>query len=1098
MRMGRVSILTGRSGSGKSRYLRSIAAELIKKGERVLYIVPEQFTFETERALAETMGCGLWDADVFSFTSLARRVLNEFGERRTLMSEQGRLMVIRKCADELAPKLISFGRVYHRGGFTGECARFFIEAKRAGIEADALMDAANEKGTDTPLGAKLHDLALLYGASEAYMARTSLDAEESLRLLSELLPKSELGSRHVIIDGFDMISKRLYGAIAALIDAAPHVTVALRIDLSPECRDKAVFSADRRILDKILSICEERGITPDFITPDGEQPRHASAALRHLEREGFAFPYNKFDGEANGAIELFAATDVKAEVTAAAEKAQRLIDEGYRYRDIAIIASDTDKYLEPMMRALRERHIPFFTDAKRKLASYAASEATLFALRAAGGSYLREDMLALVKTGLCGVNAEQAEIFENYALARGIRGSAFKSPFGEGAPAAAEEARGIVMGPLEKLSEALKDAPTAAEKVRALYQYTVDISLREQLTAEAERLKAQGRLERADETAQVYNLLITVMEQLHAILGDAKISNRKFTSVYKEGIDAYEVGVIPSAADQLLLGSLGRSKARSIRALIILGAANGHFPAVYGDDGMIDDEERASLAQMGLGEMPSTAQLNDKEFGDAYGAVTKPTDKLWLSYTMGSGSDTATPCELMDRIADMFGDVSIKTDIEEESASTAPSAYSALIKHLRTGVENGHIDARAGELYAALHNDDEYARKLASLPSALFPSVSAEPLGEDAAHRLYGARLGGGITSIEKFNGCPFKHFASVGLKLTPRREYRERKADEGLFCHEAMSLLTKELIAMGKGDGSITNDRLETLLDSILPKLIAQHNNGVLMDTARGRAAGARLIRRVKATAYAVVEQLRRGEFSISGTEVEFGTGKRYPELILELPGGGRYILSGRIDRIDSCTSDSGERFVRVIDYKSESGSAFDCADIADGKRLQLPLYIAAIEAAGAAERAAGMYYLPVHEGIINSNGKEDDFGARILKEFRLRGACLNDAKLIELGGGEDVQPTARSGWRLSEEQLKGTVSFAVDKAKQTAYKIAKGYAQAYPLIDKRGYDECSMCDYNSVCGFDATLPCCKYRRASIIKKDDFLEEVSHAQMDR
>ena len=113
-----------------------------------------------------------------------------------------------------------------------------------------------------------------------------------------------------------------------------------------------------------------------------------------------------------------------------------------------------------------------------------------------------------------------------------------------------------------------------------------------------------------------------------------------------------------------------------------------------------------------------------------------------------------------------------------------------------------------------------------------------------------------------------------------------------------------------------------------------------------------------------------------------------------MELPGGGRYILSGRIDRIDSYTSDSGEKFVRVIDYKSESGSVFDCADIADGKRLQLPLYIAAIEAAGAAERAVGMYYLPVHEGIINSGGRDDDFGARILKEFRLRGACLNGGR--------------------------------------------------------------------------------------------------------
>ena len=143
-------------------------------------------------------------------------------------------------------------------------------------------------------------------------------------------------------------------------------------------------------------------------------------------------------------------------------------------------------------------------------------------------------------------------------------------------------------------------------------------------------------------------------------------------------------------------------------------------------------------------------------------------------------------------------------------------------------------------------------------------------------------------------------------------------------------------------------------------------------------------------------------------------------------------------------------------------------------------------------------MYYLPVSEGIINSSGKEDDFGARILKEFRLRGACLNDAKLIELGGGEDVQPTARSGWRLSEEQLKGTVSFAVDKARQTACKIAKGHAEAYPLMSKENKTECEWCDYNSVCGFDATLPCCKYRRASIIKKDDFLEEVSHAQLDR
>ena len=1097
--MGRVSILTGRAGSGKSRYLRQMAARLMSAGERVLYIVPEQFTFETERDLSKTVGSGLWDADVYSFTSLARKVLGSFGERRTLMSEQGRLMVIRKCADELAPKLLSFAGVYHRGGFTGKCARFFIEAKRAGIEPDSLMRAAEEQGTDTPLGAKLHDLALLYGASEEFMARGSLDSEESLRLLAELLPKSELSTRHVIIDGFDMISKRLYGVIAALMDTSPDICIALRLDLSPECRDKTVFSADARILKNILTLCDERGIEPKFITAENETGRHNSKALSFLEREGFAFPYKKADFLANGDIELFAASDIKAEVNAAADKAQRLINEGLRYRDIAIIASDTNKYLEPMTRALRERHIPFFTDAKRKLAGYAASEATLLALRAVISGYSKENMISLAKTGLCGLSDEQAEIFENYILMRGLRGSAFEEPFKEGAPEEAENARGIIMEPLKKLSDALKDAPSAAGKVRALYEYTLDIGLREQLDKEAERLYSEGRLERASETAQVYNLLLKVMDQVYAILGDAKISLRRFASVYKEGIDSYEVGVIPSAADQLLLGSLGRSKARSLRALIILGASNGSFPAVYGDDGMIDDEERGILSGMGLGELPDSNQLNDKEFGDAYGAVTKPTDKLWLSYTMGRGSDTATPCELMDRIADMFEDVSIKTDVNAHGVSGAQSAYTALINELRTGIENNNIDDEAAELYARLSANDEYRQRLDSLESALFPKTFDEPLGREAAKKLYGNPVSGAITSIEKFNSCPFKHFAYAGLRLMPRKEFRERRSDEGTFCHDAISRLTSALIESGRQDGRIDDTELDKLMDTILARLVAEHNNGVLMDTARGRAEAARLIRRVKATAYAVIEQLRRGKFKIAGTETEFGIGKKYPELILELPGGGKYILSGRIDRIDKLNDDTGEKYVRVIDYKTKAGASFDCADLENGLKLQLPLYIAAIEAAGAAEHAAGMYYLPVHEGVIapKANESRESFNTRILKEFRLRGVCLDNAELIKLGGGDDVQPTAQSGWRLSESMLKGTVERAVERATDSAKRIADGHAEAFPLIKKDGRDECEYCDYASVCGFDPALPCCKYRAARNIDRKRFLEEISHAKLD-
>ena len=1096
--MAEVTILTGRAGSGKSRCLRAMAAELIHKGEPVLYIVPEQFTFETERALAQDIGAGLWDAGVYSFTSLARRVLKDGGERRSFMSAQGKLMIIRKCVTERAPKLKAFQRVCQRSGFADECSKFFIEAKRAGITAEELMKAAEKQGMDSPFGAKLHDLSMIYKASEEYMASMGIDAEDSLKRLAELLPKSGLTSRHVIIDGFDMISKQLYSVIGALMDSAASMHVALRLDASPECRDAAVFGADARILANILALCEERNIHPKRVSPHSEPVRHTAKALIHLEKEGFAFPYNRFEGDSDGAIELFAATDIKAEVTAAAEKVLALEDEGFRYRDIAIIASNTDKYLEPMSRALRERGIPFFTDAKRQLLSYSACELTLLALKLASGSYIKEDMIALSKTGLVGLDAEQEEYFENYVLSRGIRGSMFARPFDATAPEKAEQARRILMEPLNRLSDALKSSPTAGEKARALYEYTKSIALREQLEAEAERLRQEGRLERAEETAQVYNTMLEVIDQLYTIMGGARLTNRRFISVYKEGLGAYEIGVIPAAADQLLLGSLGRSKARGIRALIILGAANGHFPAVHGDDGMIDDEERALIGAMGLGELQDTSKLNDKELGDAYGAVTKPTDKLWLSYTMGGGSDADTACELIDRITDMFADVRLESSIEGVEPRSVQSAYNMLVNGLREGTESGAISENTERLYSLFSRTQGYSERLCALERALFPSVSPDILGGELAAKLYGKPLRCGITQLESFNRCPFRHFARYGLKLMPRKEFRELQTDEGTFCHEALSRFTKELIASGKGINDIISDDIERMLDMILPGLIKEHNNGVLTDSARNRAAAARLIRRVKATAYAVVEQLRRGKFNIAKSEVEFGPNGEYPELILEMPSGARFMLSGRIDRIDACSPDNGSRYVRVIDYKTRYGADFNAEDIADGTKLQLPLYIAAIEAAATAERTAGMYYLPVHEGIIKDDGDKKDFAERLLREFRLRGASLNDAELIELGGGDSVQPTARSGWRLSKQQLDYTIGRAKQKAAQTAESIAEGEADALPLYKGNKRSECANCNYPSLCGFDAALPCCAYRIKGKLNTQQFLKEASDAVLDR
>lgn len=60
-----VTFLAGRAGSGKSRLIREEIAALCARGETVALIVPEQFTFETERELAASLPGGLMQASVF-------------------------------------------------------------------------------------------------------------------------------------------------------------------------------------------------------------------------------------------------------------------------------------------------------------------------------------------------------------------------------------------------------------------------------------------------------------------------------------------------------------------------------------------------------------------------------------------------------------------------------------------------------------------------------------------------------------------------------------------------------------------------------------------------------------------------------------------------------------------------------------------------------------------------------------------------------------------------------------------------------------------------------------------------------------------------
>ena len=90
-------LVLGRSGSGKTTFcmneVKRFDAEAFSKP--LLYIVPEQFSFEAERELINVLGKkGIINAQVLSFKRLAYKLFAEKGLKEKSLSNSGKAMLI--------------------------------------------------------------------------------------------------------------------------------------------------------------------------------------------------------------------------------------------------------------------------------------------------------------------------------------------------------------------------------------------------------------------------------------------------------------------------------------------------------------------------------------------------------------------------------------------------------------------------------------------------------------------------------------------------------------------------------------------------------------------------------------------------------------------------------------------------------------------------------------------------------------------------------------------------------------------------------------------------------------------------------------------
>lgn len=1109
-----MKIIVGRSGSGKTKAVLEAAAGRIRSDRETILIVPEQYSFQAERELVDAVDRpGILGSEVLSFSRLVHRVLEtEGGLGLREIGDLGRIMLLRKVFEERRGQFGIFGGAFRKQGFLAELNGFLNELKKNAIEPEDLLAAADQIKGFGMLKEKVGDVVLAYGALEQRLESRYADTWDLYALAETKLGATDRYRETVFfVDGFAGFTGRELRLLKALVLGSEGVVVSLACDPRAQS-DAHVFSNTLRTLSDLRGLAETVGAPLKVVELE---PEKRTDALGHLRTAFYRYPTEVYRKELE-AIRLFAAKNRYSEVENAAGEMLRLVAENrWRFRDLGVLC-DMGIYGETLRRVFETYGIPYFIDRKRPVAGSALARYVLSALEVVRLRFRYEDVFGFLKTGLSGIDPETVERLENHVLAKGIRGSGWRTPFAAEDPEAAESleaARESLWKRFDALGRALEEAETVRAHVKALEAFLKDEAVEERLEVFVEGLVASGAYEYASEYAQIWNLLMEIFGQLLEVGGEEPVDLKTFMDLLKTGFASSEVGIIPTTADQVLVGGLKRSRSHRVKALFVLGVNDRVLPSAVEESGILLDEELKVLQRMGLAiTMDGDSRVDEERFA-LYNAFSRPESSMWFSYALADGEGKSLrPSLLVSRLRQLFPLLETESDQLEprvDRVLRAPrAAYGHLVEALRRHLEEDRPLSPEEKALAAWFKDrPEFEGRLKNTRKALFHDNRTWNIDPELAERLYGTPLRVSSSRIERFYQCPFQHFVSYGLRPKEREKRELAPPDVGRLFHESVEGFTRRVNASGCDWSSLTPEQVDGFMEETLGELVEVWGGEILKSTERYRYFADRIGRVAHTAARTATEHVQKGVFRPAAVEAAFGEGKPLPPIELDLPGGKTVRLEGRIDRLD-LHEDGEALYVKVIDYKSYD-KPFRIDDACYGLEIQLPVYLAAALGRRTDKPIvpAGAFYFKIDDPVMEDPGlSEEALEAALKGRFKMKGVVLRDEKVIkfmdgtlEEGKASEVIPVklkrdgspGKTAGSMERKDLEVLLAHALRSVGKAAREMLEGGIRARPFR-KGARSACAFCPFASICQFDPAFASCTYRTLGALQDAQAVERMA------
>ncbi|MBR3280491.1 MAG: helicase-exonuclease AddAB subunit AddB [Clostridia bacterium] len=1065
----------------------------------IIYIVPEQFSFESEKNLIKICGKnGIIGAQVLSFKRLAYRVLTENNITINSISDSGKTMLIYYLLQKYENKLQVLKGVSNNIGLVKTVSDEISEFKRYNISPDVLLklDVKNEY-----LQMKLNDLSLIYSEYQEFIKNKFIDSNDVLTVLKDVIhnTKSLYGAK-IWIDEFD-------GFIPQELIIINELITKCDVTISMISGEDELFELNNSNIDKIVDKTINKEYLMDIV-------RFKNNDLIHLEKNIFRLPINTYNNEVKN-IFINKYKDSYEEVENVAKSILEFVrdeNSNYRFENIAILTRDTDKYKNTIKNIFPKYNIPFFIDDKKELSLEPLILLILSFIDIINNNYKYESVFSYLKTGLTNIDDENdIDLIENYVLKWGIKGKKWEEPFyiEDKNLEKINNIREKIINPIISFKENFSGRKTTKEIIKGLYDFINNIEVYNTILNKIEKLKSgEGKdIRLALEYSQVWNVLINVFDDMAATIGDELISFDKFQSVFKIGVSNYEISVIPSTKDKVIIGDVERTRNNEIKIIFIIGMNDGNFPISSQDEGFINDKERQLLLDNGVEIAKDTKKLLKQDYFNIYKALSAPSDYLYISYPQSDLEGKALRCSfIINQIKAIFPKLK-ENNSQNRIILSSKASFEAVIDDIRKREDNNFENDDYFYLKKWYENNEK--ERYQNTIKGLDYKNTIEYMSKDISNKLYGESMNSSVSKLESYMSCPYSFYLRYGLNLKEREIYSLQLPDIGSFLHEIIDLFTKKVLDENIDIKSINKEECFSLVDDITESVLSNFRQNLFSSTGKLRSLSVKLKEQVKKTIWLIVYHIKSGSFNIMGSEVEFGKDKEYPEINIELDDGNKLILSGKVDRIDVAKV-GNDKYIRIIDYKS-SNKAIKLSNVYYGIQLQLLAYSDAISQD--VFKPGGVFYLKLDDPLLKTDRRisKEEVENNIIESLKMNGLAISNVKLIEaldnsfekVGTGESFDSSIlnlkidKNGKFskmpvVNEHDFSNLTKHMHKVLKQIGNEILKGNVKNEPLIRKNVKSPCEYCDYYKSCRFDRSLGN-KVRRLNELKDEDVINRINN-----